>query len=386
MMERRRSVHAGLAWSFTLLFACSDDASPNDGAQSAAGSSTAGTSAAASGTGAGSVATAGAGATSGRAGSPAQPMTTAGAPSRPMMPTNPNPMPAAGGGAAPMMPAAGSGMMPAAGGGAPMMPMPPGNPPMMSPGCGAMGSPPSGPQTIDVDGTMREYITRIPANYDASKPYKLVFAWHGLGGTAMQIAGGFGGGFYGLATRAMDGVIFVAGQGLPTGGGMGGMATGGAGWPNTGGRDVAFVRKLVEWVTTKYCVDMTRIFSVGMSYGGIMSNTLGCEMGDVFRAIAPMAGSGPRTFGGRMCTGQVAAWLSHGNMDTVVTFASGEGSRNHWVMSNHCTMETQPVGMNGCLAYQGCDEGHPVVWCEFAGGHTVPQFASQSIWEFFSQF
>jgi poly(3-hydroxybutyrate) depolymerase len=32
------------------------------------------------------------------------------------------------------------------------------------------------------------------------------------------------------------------------------------------------------------------VFSVGMSYGRIMSDTLGCQMGDVFRAFAPMPG------------------------------------------------------------------------------------------------
>lgn len=45
-----------------------------------------------------------------------------------------------------------------------------------------------------------------------------------------------------------------------------------------------------------------------------------------------------------------------------------------------------PEGSNGCVAYDGCDQGYPVVWCEFAGGHTVPQFASDEIWKFFSQF
>jgi polyhydroxybutyrate depolymerase len=53
---------------------------------------------------------------------------------------------------------------------------------------------------------------------------------------------------------------------------------------------------MVTWATTNYCIDRSRIFSVGMSYGGIMSNTLGCEMGDVFRALAPMSGSGVTWF------------------------------------------------------------------------------------------
>jgi poly(3-hydroxybutyrate) depolymerase len=251
--------------------------------------------------------------------------------------------------------------------------------PMPSSGCGASEWPPSGNQTIDVDGTMRQYIVKIPDAYDANTPYRLVFAWHGLGGTAESIASGFRGGYYGLETRANGTTIFVAGQGLET-------MSGGAGWPNTGGRDIAFVRAMLDWLRSSYCIDETRIFSTGMSYGGIMSNTVGCQLGDVVRAIAPMSGSGPRAFGGAMCVGQVAAWLAHGNMDTVVSFDSGVASRDHWVMANGCGSETMPVAPENCVAYQGCDDGHPVHWCEFDGGHTVPGFASEAIWNFFSQF
>ena len=99
-----------------------------------------------------------------------------------------------------------------------------------------------------------------------------------------------------------------------------------------------------------------------------------------------MSGSGPRLFGGRACAGQVAVWMSHGNTDTVVPFAQGQASRDQWVSANHCEAQTMPVMPSPCVAYQGCDDGHPVTWCEFDGGHTVPTFASQAIWAFFSQF
>jgi poly(3-hydroxybutyrate) depolymerase len=117
-----------------------------------------------------------------------------------------------------------------------------------------------------------------------------------------------------------------------------------------------------------------------------MSNTLGCQMGDVFRAIAPMSGSGPG-FGGRAtCVGQVAVWMSHGDNDTVVATSSGEASRDFWVKANHCQMQTAPVDPSPCVAYAGCDADLPVTFCEFSGGHTVPSFAAAAIWKFFSQF
>jgi poly(3-hydroxybutyrate) depolymerase len=252
-------------------------------------------------------------------------------------------------------------------------------PPTPSSGCSASEWPASGNHTIDVDGTPRDYIVKIPDAYAPDTPHRVVFAWHGLGGTAESIASGFRGGYYGLEARSSGTTIFATGQGLET-------SSGGAGWPNTDGRDIAFVRAMLDWLRTSYCIDEGRIFSTGMSYGGIMSNTIGCQLGDVFRAIAPIAGSGPRSFGGGSCVGQVAAWLAHGNQDTVVSFESGVASRDHWIMTNGCGSETMPVAPENCVVYQGCDDGHPVHWCEFDGGHTVPAFASEAIWNFFAQF
>jgi poly(3-hydroxybutyrate) depolymerase len=60
--------------------------------------------------------------------------------------------------------------------------------------------------------------------------------------------------------------------------------------------------------------------------------------------------------------------------------------QDFWVGANHCDATTQPYGDSGCVAYDGCDEGHPVIWCLFDGGHVVPPFAASEIWSFFSQF
>lgn len=257
-------------------------------------------------------------------------------------------------------------------------------PPARSSGCGATDFPKAGMQSLDVSGTQRDFIVGLPSNYNPNTAYKLIFAWHGLGGSAMQVAGGgFAGfGYYGLESRAMGTAIFVAGQGLETSNSVGS----GAGWDNMGDRDIAFTRAMLDYMRKSYCIDDKRIFSVGMSYGGIMSNTVGCELGDVFRAIAPMSGLGPLRFGGTACVGHVAVWMSHGNMDMVVAFSSGQQSRDYWVGANHCTMTTMPEGSDGCVAYQGCDPGYPVIWCEFSGGHTVPSFAADEIWPFLNQF
>ena len=254
------------------------------------------------------------------------------------------------------------------------------------PGCGASTWPASGTFDIDVSGTSRQYIVTLPTNYASSTRYKLIFAWHELGGTAAQVAGqglgSFGAGYayYGLEAMANSTVIFVSGQGLDPN-------DSGAGWPNSNDQDIAFTKAMLQWLQSKYCIDDKHIFSVGMSYGGIMSDTVGCEMGDVVRAITPMSGEGPASYpGSKACVGKVAVWMSHGNQDTTVPFSAGVASRDHWVAANHCGSQTTAVGPGTCVEYQGCDQGYPVDWCEFDGGHTIPSFAAAGIWSFLSRF
>jgi len=252
-------------------------------------------------------------------------------------------------------------------------------------GCGAATYPESDQTyTIDVDGVTREYIVSLPASYDPNTPYKLVFAWHGRTGTAEQIAGrAFGGAFYGLKAdeRGGDSTIFVAGQGLGTD-----EDPEDTGWPNTDGRDVAFVRAMLEWLSDSYCIDPQRIFSIGMSYGGIMSNTLGCEMGDTFRAIAPIASAYFNFGGGSDCVGPVATWLTHGTADDVLPIENGEEARDLWLAQNHCDTTTTPVEPSPCVQYEGCDDGYPVHWCVHDEGHIVPDFSADAAWSFFSKF
>jgi poly(3-hydroxybutyrate) depolymerase len=249
-------------------------------------------------------------------------------------------------------------------------------PPSSTGGCGLSDFPVAGAQTLEVAGMQREFIVALPDGYASSVPHRLIFAWHGQRGTAQQVAAL---GYYGLESRAGGTAIFVTAQGLDTSTGIGGT-----GWDNMNGRDIAFTRAMLDYVRERYCIDDARIFSVGMSYGGIMSNNVGCALGDVFRAIAPMAGLGPINAG--PCVGQVAVWKAYGNADTLVPASYIDQSHAHWVAANHCAETTQPAGDNGCVAHDGCDEGHPVIWCLFDGAHVVPPFAGEEIWAFFSQF
>src|SRR6185503_10325871 len=185
-----------------------------------------------------------------------------------------------------------------------------------------------------------------------------------------QIAGNiFGGAYYGIKSRIPD-AIFVSAQGLPD---TSGANMGMSGWQNASGRDVAFARALLEWMDTNFCVDKTRVFSIGFSYGAIMTDNLACQLASSFRAVAPVAGA---MFGNtRSCVQQqVAALMTHGSMDDQVAISGGVAARDYLGGLAHCTTTTMPITPDPCVEYTGCDAGYPAVWCEHTGGHTVPSF------------
>jgi poly(3-hydroxybutyrate) depolymerase len=279
-------------------------------------------------------------------------------------------------------------------------------PPASTSGCGqalpaACNNTTTGPCTLDVGGKTRQYFVVLPSGYDNSKPAAVVFAFHGLGGTASSLlptGSQYGGGYalYGVQP-GLPNAVFVVPQGLDTGSDAGNQY----GWPNTGGQDINFVKAMLTWLETNLCVDKARYFSSGMSYGGMMSETIACQMPDVFRAIGSMSGS---MFGGtRNCVAKpIAAWITHGDADTTVAISGDITARDMIVANNGCDttntstidlVDTARIGDAAstnvtCTVYNQCTAGnYPVIWCPVTGeGHAIPSFAGTEIAKFFAQF
>jgi poly(3-hydroxybutyrate) depolymerase len=232
-------------------------------------------------------------------------------------------------------------------------------------------APKSGSFSITAAGLNRTYIVDVPTSYDPEKPYKLVFAWHPNGGNAKGIAESDGG-YYGLKPRSNNSAIFVAADGIDNG------------WANTNDRDIAFTKAMLDRLTSQLCIDKSRIFSLGWSYGGMFSFALGCSMPDVFRAIAPASGAAWSGCG--QSTHPVAVYGVHGVNDNLVSIDAGRSARDLFLARNHCSKTTSGPDADGCVSYEGCDPGYPVVWCEWNGGHLYPEFARAGMWNFFAQF
>jgi polyhydroxybutyrate depolymerase len=233
--------------------------------------------------------------------------------------------------------------------------------------------------SLQVNGKTRTYYLQLPNGYTSSKPYPVVFQFHWLGGTAEQALTAY------RISSGMPDAIYITPQGL-----VGASPTsdaGSPGWANTNDEDIQFTKALVARVETDYCVDEARIFSVGFSYGGMMSYAIGLELGSAFRAIAPMSGALYDDYRANNNPHPIAMWGAHGTQDTFVPTADGRAARDQILAENHCGTQTAPVNPSPCVAYQGCDNGYPVTWCEWNGGHAMPNFDfSSAIAAFFKQF
>jgi poly(3-hydroxybutyrate) depolymerase len=195
----------------------------------------------------------------------------------------------------------------------------------------------------------------------------LIFVFHGLGGDGDQIRS-----YFGFEAQAGGQALFVYPDGLVV------PAEGETGWDES---DLPFFDAMMSEISASHCVDAKRIFAAGHSFGAYMSNLVGCERGDVVRAIAPVSGG---LVAAGACKGPVAAWLAHGDMDPIVAQSEGIAARDHWIGANGCASTSKPTTPSPCVAYDGCSANHPVTWCSFPGGHfPLPAFTQQAIWDFF---
>jgi len=246
----------------------------------------------------------------------------------------------------------------------------------VSAGCTASTPLKTGNFTESISGTTRKWMLDVPTNYDATKPYRLIFVWHPLGGSGSQIVSG---GFNGLKSQANDTAIFATADGLN---GSNSEASG-TGWWNANGGDMKLFQAMLDKINAGLCVDQQRIFSTGFSFGGMMSYTLPFQF-DVFRAVAPCSGkTGIIPYDDKF-SGPVPIMAFHGDKDTFVATALGKAFLDKFAARNKCGTQTKPVDPSPCVQYQDCVV--PTIWCVFPGQHEIWSQESTAIWKFFSQF
>lgn len=266
----------------------------------------------------------------------------------------------------------------------------PTSPGQRSPGCGKNPTMASGTQSINVNGQNRQYIIRVPNGYDSNKPYKLMFAFHWVGGTMQDVAGGGTDGalwsYYGQQRMANETAILVAPQGLNNG------------WANSGGQDITFVDQMRETIENALCVDQGQRFALGFSYGASMSFSIACSRAKDFRAVAVI--SGGELSGCDGGNDPIAYIGIHGVSDGTLPISGGRALRDRFVNNNGCTHITPQEPAPGSQThiktqYPGCKPGYPVTWIAFDGGHApapvdggsdsgARSYTPMEMWNFFN--
>ncbi|GAB7037132.1 RICIN domain-containing protein [Catenuloplanes sp. NPDC020197] len=201
-------------------------------------------------------------------------------------------------------------------------------PPPAGSGCGRT-PPAGGVHTISSNGKNRSYTLRVPAGYDATRPYRLIFAFHWRGGTMQDVSSGGTSGtpwsYYGQQEQSNNSAVLVAPQGL------------GNGWGNAGGEDVTFVDDMIRRLDGELCINPAQRFATGFSWGGGMSYALACARAGVFRAVAVIAGG--QISGCSGGTQPIAYFGLHGISDNVLSIAQGRALRDTFVRNNGCAAQ-----------------------------------------------
>src|SRR5580704_1802939 len=256
--------------------------------------------------------------------------------------------------------------------------------------------------TLDVGGLARQYFVHVPPSYDGKTKVPLVLVLHGATQSAESIER------MSALSATADKETFLAvypkGTGrLPA-------------W-NAGAccayamenhiDDVGFLRALIARVERDYAVDPKRIFSTGISNGGMMSYRLACEAADQIAAIAPVEGSQDLD-----CrpSRPVSVIVFHGTADRLVPFEGGStpfqlGSHRSdapvsttvafWAKQNGCSPAPQrdDSATVHVETYSGCRDGSGVALYAIQGGHHIWPgtplshnyvAATSLMWSFFS--
>lgn len=241
-------------------------------------------------------------------------------------------------------------------------------------------------ENLKSGGLSRTAHLHVPSSYDPTLGSMLVIAYHGFFETAGEQE---------ITTR-MDpssdkkNYIVAYAQGIANSWNAGDCC--GDSWTDSVD-DVQFTRDLLAAIQKDYCVDPKRIFATGFSNGGFFSHRLGCEMSDVFGAVAPVSGVlgiDPTTCKPKRA---IPVLDIHGTGDPIVpynggtpvipidiagvlSFRSVADTLAFWVNENGCLAPPTTIFTNGdatCEKWGLCKGGADVVHCKIDnGGHQWP--------------
>jgi poly(3-hydroxybutyrate) depolymerase len=273
-----------------------------------------------------------------------------------------------------------------------------------------------------VNGVSRSWVTSVPTTAASScVPFKVVFAFHGSGGNGTTSRSSLLPLEFYSAEKAI--FIYPDGAGVPPGGctSVPSGQTTNFGWTCTSSsEDLIFFDQLLNWVSSNYNVDTSKVFVTGFSAGGFFATTVACFRNTSIRAAAIMSGGMALPFGSCESTGggRLPMMFSGGYDDNVYltytapaqgtpTSALPPGSDTnvaliHWLDKNGLAysgptisvpIPAPPPGLSttnttNCLDYVTSGAQAPIRWCQTNSsgplGHRPGEWDVQGpMWDFF---
>jgi len=258
-------------------------------------------------------------------------------------------------------------------------------------------------QTIQHDGLTREYSIYVPASYDGTTNFPLLFNLHGGGGTnsAWQVTSDM----RPIADTADFILVYPQARPDPSDGNS-------FNWiPKVPGTfdDVPFFSSLIDTIASNYQIDQNRIYACGYSLGGDMTFELGCKLNNRIAAIAPVARTmqaNPNSFCSPVHPTGVLTILGTDDLVSpyngivfggIEYYISAAATHSYWATHNNCvttaTMNTVSPSVerytwsttSGCAYVEELKViggGHD--WPGSFGNMTID--ANTEIWQFVSRY
>jgi polyhydroxybutyrate depolymerase len=275
---------------------------------------------------------------------------------------------------------------------------------------------PAGATTVsfEFDGRKRTFTVYIPKSLSTDRPAPLVFQLHGGRGTGVETDG-----LTKLnALAEKERFIAVAPDGVEKNWNDGRTDVRDVAAFSKNIDDVGFLVTVLDEIGTHHRVDQSRVYSMGISNGAMMSARLACDRPDRFAAVGVVAGTGPAELAD-LCVGKdpVSIVAFHGTDDPLIDYngdanvhpelgrrLSVDQFAQYWTARNGCAGDPvvdQPTATISRRTWRG-GQADVVLYRVEGGGHTwpggrqpLPKFivgstdgsmdATTVMWEFFKQ-
>ena len=229
-------------------------------------------------------------------------------------------------------------------------------------------------QSLIVGGVTRSYRLAVPSGYRRSVATPLILLFHGSGSNALQTSI-----YTQMPARASRLGYLVA-----TPDALGGK------WqlspPGARTADLSYASALIADLSSRYCVDRSRVYAAGISLGSEFSAIVACTPSTHIAAVGLVAAE----FLLKPCAGPVPVIAFHGTSDPIVAYGAGATGAAlpgvpvvgvlenlaHWAALDRCRPGPRRQQLSTMVVrrtWSGCRAGSAVaLYSVLGGGHTWP--------------